>query len=123
MKNGNEFLLADTVGFIQKLPTMLVAAFTATLEEISELLLLVQLVDLGHPLAEQQIEAVDKVLLELDVSSIPRLMVWSKDTVVWVEALIQFDRGEFLSTVYQVGVVEKTEEPLIKFDTVLDGKK
>ncbi|KAI7983851.1 GTPase HflX [Camellia lanceoleosa] len=78
MKNGKEFLLTDTVGFIQKLPTTLVAAFRATLEEISESSLLVHVVDISHPLAEQQIDAVDKVLSELDVASIPKLMVWNK---------------------------------------------
>ncbi|KAG5543133.1 hypothetical protein RHGRI_016025 [Rhododendron griersonianum] len=78
MKNGKVFLLTDTVGFIQKLPTKLVAAFRATLEEISESSLLVHVVDISHPMAEQQIDAVDKVLLELDVASIPKLMVWNK---------------------------------------------
>ncbi|KAL7194617.1 hypothetical protein ACSBR1_034945 [Camellia fascicularis] len=78
MKNGKEFLLTDTVGFIQKLPTTLVAAFRATLEEISESSLLVHMVDISHPLAEQHIDAVDKVLSELDVASIPKLMVWNK---------------------------------------------
>ncbi|WVY89218.1 hypothetical protein V8G54_034732 [Vigna mungo] len=78
MKNGKEFLLTDTVGFIQKLPTTLVAAFRATLEEISESSLMVHVVDISHPLAEQQINAVDKVLSELDVLSIPKLMVWNK---------------------------------------------
>ncbi|XP_038975312.1 GTPase HflX-like isoform X5 [Phoenix dactylifera] len=78
MKNGNEFLLTDTVGFIQKLPTMLVAAFRATLEEISESSLLVHVVDISHPLAQQQMDAVDKVLQELDVASIPKLVVWNK---------------------------------------------
>ncbi|XP_072990013.1 uncharacterized protein [Typha latifolia] len=78
MKNGNEFLLTDTVGFIQKLPTTLVAAFRATLEEISESSLLVHVVDISHPLAQQQIDAVDKVLEELDVESIPKLVVWNK---------------------------------------------
>ncbi|XP_017981265.1 PREDICTED: GTPase HflX isoform X2 [Theobroma cacao] len=78
MKNGSEFLLTDTVGFIQKLPTTLVAAFRATLEEISESSLLVHVVDISHPLAEQHIDAVEKVLSELDVSAIPRLMVWNK---------------------------------------------
>ncbi|XP_030459324.1 uncharacterized protein LOC115679765 isoform X2 [Syzygium oleosum] len=152
IKNGKEFLLTDTVGFIQKLPTMLVAAFRATLEEISESSLLVHVVDISHPLAEQQIEAVDNVLSELDVSSIPKLMVWNKvdkakdpqkikleaerredvvyisaltgegleefcdavqdkvkDSMVWVEALVPFDKGELLSTIHQVGMVEKTE--------------
>ncbi|KAJ4755837.1 GTPase HflX [Rhynchospora pubera] len=78
MKNGNEFLLTDTVGFIQKLPTMLVAAFRATLEEIEESSLIVHLVDISHPLAEQQIEAVEEVLNELEVESIPKLIVWNK---------------------------------------------
>ncbi|XP_073288180.1 uncharacterized protein [Primulina huaijiensis] len=78
MKNGKEFLLTDTVGFIQKLPTTLVAAFRATLEEISESSLLVHVVDISHPLAELQIEAVDKVLSELEASSIPKLIVWNK---------------------------------------------
>ncbi|KAF5938452.1 hypothetical protein HYC85_022711 [Camellia sinensis] len=83
MKNGKEFLLTDTVGFIQKLPTTLcfllqVAAFRATLEEISESSLLVHVVDISHPLAEQQIDTMDKVLSELDVASIPKLMVWNK---------------------------------------------
>ncbi|KAB5568204.1 hypothetical protein DKX38_001997 [Salix brachista] len=152
IKNGNEFLLTDTVGFIQKLPTTLVAAFRATLEEISESSLLVHVVDISHPLVEQQVHAVDKVLSELDVSSIPRLMVWNKvdrvsdpkklkleaerkedvvcvsalngdglqefcnavqeklkDSMVWVEALVPFDKGELLSTIHQVGMVERTE--------------
>ncbi|XP_039777435.1 GTPase HflX-like isoform X1 [Panicum virgatum] len=78
MKNGTEFLLTDTVGFIQKLPTMLVAAFRATLEEISESAVIVHLVDISHPLAQQQIDAVDRVLKELDVESIPKLVVWNK---------------------------------------------
>lgn len=152
MKNGKEFLLTDTVGFIQKLPTTLVAAFRATLEEISESSLLVHVVDISHPLAELQIEAVDKVLSELEASSIPKLIVWNKvdnakdpnkikseakinvdvvcisaltgeglddfcnavqeklkDMMVWVEALIPFDKGELLSIIHQVGMVEKTE--------------
>ncbi|KAL4334573.1 hypothetical protein GQ457_07G031070 [Hibiscus cannabinus] len=68
MKNGSEFLLTDTVGFIQKLPTTLVAVFRSTLEEIFESSLLVHVGDICHPLAEQQIDAVEKVLAELDVS-------------------------------------------------------
>ncbi|KAH0680590.1 hypothetical protein KY284_021675 [Solanum tuberosum] len=152
MKNGKEFLLTDTVGFIQKLPTTLVAAFRATLEEIAESSILVHVADISHPLAEQQIEAVEKVLSELDTSSIPKLMLWNKvdkaedpekikleaktrndvvcvsaltgegldefcneiqnrlkDAMVWVEALIPFDKGELLSTIHQVGMVERTE--------------
>ncbi|KAL2933576.1 GTPase HflX, partial [Bienertia sinuspersici] len=71
IKNGKEFIFTNTVRFIQKLPTMLVAAFRATLEEVYESSVLVHIVNIRHPLAKQQIDAVDKVLLELDVSSIP----------------------------------------------------
>ncbi|KAI9121600.1 hypothetical protein K1719_008633 [Acacia pycnantha] len=55
-----------------------VEIWRATLEEISESSLLVHVVDISYPLSEQQIDAVDKVLSELNVSSIPRLMVWNK---------------------------------------------
>ncbi|KAG9439463.1 hypothetical protein H6P81_019628 [Aristolochia fimbriata] len=72
VNGGKEFLLTDTVGFIQKLPTTLVAAFRATLEEISESSLLVHVVDISHPLAQLQIDAVNNVLAELDAESIPK---------------------------------------------------
>ncbi|KAB5557621.1 hypothetical protein DKX38_008530 [Salix brachista] len=78
-----------------------VAAFRATLE-MPEPLLLVNVVGI-------RIDEVDKVLSELDVSSIPRLMVWNKDSMVWVEALVPFDKEKPLSIIHQVGVVERTE--------------
>ena len=58
-----QVLLTDTVGFIQKLPTQLIAAFRATLEEIAEAQLLVHVVDVSHPNASAQSEAVMKVVL------------------------------------------------------------
>ncbi|CAK9219060.1 unnamed protein product [Sphagnum jensenii] len=78
LPNGKECLFTDTVGFIQKLPTQLVAAFRATLEEISDSSLLVHVIDISHPMASQQREAVDNVLAELDVNHIPLLCVWNK---------------------------------------------
>ncbi|CAM6123323.1 unnamed protein product [Calypogeia fissa] len=78
LPNGKECLFTDTVGFIQKLPTQLVAAFRATLEEITDSSLLLHMVDVSHPMATQQIEAVNKVLAELDVRHIPVLTVWNK---------------------------------------------
>ncbi len=76
-KNQN-ILLSDTVGFIKKLPHQLVAAFKATLEEITEANLLLHIVDISHPEAEAQIDAVDKVLTELDADDIPMVMVFNK---------------------------------------------
>ena len=76
-KNQN-ILLSDTVGFIKKLPHQLVAAFKATLEEITEADLLLHVVDISHPEAEAQIDAVDKVLTELDADAIPMVMAFNK---------------------------------------------
>ena len=73
-----QILLSDTVGFIKKLPHQLVAAFKATLEEVSEADLLLHVVDVSHPEAEAQIAAVNVVLEELDATDIPMLMVFNK---------------------------------------------
>ena len=71
-------LLTDTVGFIQKLPTTLIAAFRATLEEVIEADLLLHVVDVSHPNAAQHIEAVEDTLAEIDASSMPRILVLNK---------------------------------------------
>ena len=78
LPDGKTALATDTVGFIQRLPTNLVAAFRATLEEIKESSLLLHVVDVSSPLAEAQIKAVDAVLDELGTRDIPRLVVWNK---------------------------------------------
>jgi GTPase len=75
---GREALLTDTVGFIRKLPTVLVAAFRATLEGIEEADLILQITDGSHPHAREHVEAVDGVLADLDVASRPRILVWNK---------------------------------------------
>jgi GTP-binding protein HflX len=71
-------LFTDTVGFIQKLPTQLVAAFRATLEEIAEADLLLHLVDASHPNAHEQIQAVEMTLNEIDAGHIPVILVLNK---------------------------------------------
>jgi 50S ribosomal subunit-associated GTPase HflX len=71
-------LFTDTVGFIQKLPTQLVAAFRATLEEIADAALLLHVVDVSHPNAAAQSQAVFDVLADLKVEHIPLLTVWNK---------------------------------------------
>jgi len=71
-------LFTDTVGFIQKLPTTLVAAFRATLEEIGEADLILHVVDATHVNARQHIEAVEEVLSELEVTDIPVVLVLNK---------------------------------------------
>jgi GTP-binding protein HflX len=72
------FLLTDTVGFIQKLPTQVVAAFKATLEELSEADLLLHVVDASQPRVHEQLAAVHAVLNELGLETRPSLTVVNK---------------------------------------------
>ncbi len=78
LPNGREALFSDTVGFIQKLPTELVAAFRATLEEIHEADLLLHVVDITHPNARQQAETVMDVLADLGVVDQPVIVALNK---------------------------------------------
>jgi GTP-binding protein HflX len=78
LPSGREVLLADTVGFIRKLPHALVAAFRATLEGINEAQLLLHLVDASHSAGSEQIRAVETVLGEIGALDRPRLLAWNK---------------------------------------------
>ncbi|NTW03866.1 MAG: GTPase HflX, partial [Oscillochloris sp.] len=78
LSGNHHALLTDTVGFIQKLPTQLVAAFRATLEEINEADLLLHVVDLTHPNAQEHAQTVEKTLEELGVDRKPTLTVLNK---------------------------------------------
>jgi GTPase len=78
LPGGNLALFTDTVGFIQKLPTELVAAFRATLEEITEADLLLHVIDATHPNAWAQSQAVYQVLGEISADDIPILTVLNK---------------------------------------------
>jgi GTP-binding protein HflX len=78
LPSGRHVVVSDTVGFIQKLPTTLIAAFRATLEEVVEADLLVHVVDTSHPNVIQQIETVEDTLAEIDVPPIPRILAWNK---------------------------------------------
>ena len=80
------FLLADTVGFIRKLPTDLVDSFKSTLDEVREADLLVHVVDISQPDFEEQIEVVNQTLKDLDSADKPMMLVFNKiDNYHWVE--------------------------------------
>lgn len=80
------FLLADTVGFIRKLPTDLVESFKSTLDEVREADLLIHVIDVSHPDFEEQISVVNKTLLDLGCSDKPQLLVFNKvDAYSWTE--------------------------------------
>jgi len=78
LPTNQNVLLTDTVGFIKKLPHGLVEAFKATLEEVVQADLLLHVVDLSHPQAEEQIAAVNAVLAEIGAAEKPVLMVFNK---------------------------------------------
>ncbi len=78
LPGGHAALFTDTVGFIQKLPTTLVAAFRATLEEIAEANLLVHVVDISHPNALAQYQSVQETLQEIGAGHIPAVTALNK---------------------------------------------
>ena len=80
------FLLADTVGFIRKLPTDLVDSFKSTLDEVREADLLLHVVDISHPDFEEQIEVVNSTLKDLECADKPTMLVFNKiDNYSWTE--------------------------------------
>ena len=80
------FLLADTVGFIRKLPSDLVESFKSTLDEVREADLLVHVVDISHPDFEEQIRVVEETLKERGCAEKPAMLVFNKiDAYTWVE--------------------------------------
>ena len=88
LPTNQNVLLSDTVGFIRKLPHSLVDSFKATLEEVVQSDLLVHVVDVSHPLADEQISVVDQVLGELGAGGKPTLMVFNKSD--------RLENGEFI---------------------------
>ena len=77
-----EVIINDTVGFIRDLPEALVAAFRATLEEISDSDLLVHVVDVANPRAVHQIGSVEKILSDLGLGGIPQVIALNKSDLV-----------------------------------------
>ena len=88
LPGGAAVLLTDTVGFIQKLPTQLVVAFRATLEELTEADLLLHVVDIAHPNAADQSQTVDDTLAELGLADKPRVTALNK-----VDLVVERDGG------------------------------
>jgi GTP-binding protein HflX len=121
-----EVIINDTVGFIRDLPEALVAAFRATLEEISDSDLLVHVVDASNPNATAQIESVEKILLELKLNDIPQVIVLNKadlldeDSLSALERQIEIDkRGEAVSI---SAIQPRTIKPLIERIGEIIGK-
>ena len=110
LNNGQEILMTDTVGFIQKLPSDLVAAFRATLEEIEEADLILHVVDASHPQVEEQAEAVEDELEALGIVAKPRITALNKSDLVSPDRLKYlcriFDNPVGISAARKIGFGE-----------------
>ena len=115
LPTNQNVLLSDTVGFIRKLPHRLVEAFKATLEEVVEADLLVHVVDVSHPKADEQIAAVNTVLEEIHAGHKPTLMVFNKIDCLGVDASVErfretYPHGVFASAKTGQGIPELLAE-------------
>jgi GTP-binding protein HflX len=87
-----EVIITDTVGFIRQLPKSLLGAFKATLEELADAHLLLHVVDISNPRFEEQILAVDRILQDLELHQIPRILVFNKIDLIPEEEVSPFCR-------------------------------
>jgi GTP-binding protein HflX len=115
LPTNQNVLLSDTVGFIRKLPHRLVEAFKATLEEVVEADLLLHVVDVSHPKADEQIAAVNTVLEEIHAGQKPTLMVFNKIDCLGTNASVgrfreQYPHAAFLSAKTGQGIQELLSE-------------
>jgi GTP-binding protein HflX len=111
LSSNEQALFTDTVGFIQKLPTALIAAFHATLEEIAEADLLLHVVDISHPNALNQYQAVQETLQEIDASHIPMVTALNKSDLLRNpenarEVLKEFPKAVSVSALEGEGIKE-----------------
>ena len=109
MPSGRTIVLSDTVGFISELPTQLVAAFRATLEEVAEADLVVHVRDISHPDSEAQRQDVEAVLAELGLAGITPLEVLNKIDLLDARARkVIFNRAKRNTEVVAVSALDGT---------------
>ncbi|MCJ8008627.1 GTPase HflX [Lederbergia wuyishanensis] len=108
LANNKEFLLTDTVGFINKLPHHLVKAFRSTLEEVTEADLLVHVIDYSNPHHEEQKQLTNKVLKDIGVENIPIIYAYNKADLIDGPFLMQ-ENSFYLSAKTGEGVEECIE--------------
>ena len=93
-------VVSDTVGFIRDLPTQLVAAFRATLEETIHADLLLHVVDAASPVRNEQIEQVNAVLTEIGADHVPQVLVWNKIDLAGLPPAIERDEYDKIRRVF-----------------------
>lgn len=109
LPNNQEILLVDTVGFIRKLPHLLVAAFKSTLEEAMQADILLHLIDVSHPLAEEQAHTTFEVLKELGAEQKPILTIFNKvdlcqDQAMLIRLRLRYPKTVSISAKEKIGL-------------------
>lgn len=100
LAGAGNVVISDTVGFIRELPTQLVAAFRATLEETVHADLLLHVVDGSSPVRDEQIDQVNAVLREIGADHIPQVLVWNKIDLAGVRPAIERDEYDKIRRVF-----------------------
>ena len=117
LPSGFEALITDTVGFLQELPTSLIASFRSTLEEVTESDFLLHVVDGSHPNQAQQQDTVNRLLEDLDALKLPMLTVYNKKDLI-KGSFIPMNHPYMLMSAYDSddvqAVLKKIEEIMIK---------
>ena len=117
LDTNKSVLLADTVGFIRKLPHALVESFKSTLDEVREADLLLHVVDVTHPNAEEHVRVVNETLAELEAQDKPTLMVFNKvdaldDAGLLDQLEARHERAVFVSAARGIGLDELRAQTL-----------
>ena len=115
LPEGKPALFTDTVGFIHKLPTQLVAAFRATLEEINEAELLLHVVDISHPNAREQSVTVEQVLRELGAQDKPMITALNKVDLLEEERVQGGEKGSELVSAGAIDLQECMTEMMREY--------
>ena len=118
LPNKQRVLLTDTVGFLRKLPHTLIESFKATLEEVGEADLLLHIADLSHPRMDEQMEAVDRVIKELDAYGKQTLLVFNKIDILPNHELVDSYLKRFSGS---VAISARTGEGVNKLVQALEG--
>lgn len=122
LPSNREVLFTDTVGFIQKLPTQIVAAFRSTLEEIKDADLILHVADATHPQMLAQIESVEDTLAELEVDHLPMVLALNKvDGLPAGTAPPQYEVGNRPAVAISALTGQGLEALLLLLETMMEG--
>ena len=124
-----EAIVTDTVGFLQDLPDALVAAFSATLDELADADLLLHVIDVSNPMFEKQMHAVEALLDKLDLGRIPMIRVFNKKELAdpeMVENVCSTYKGTAISAVNPKtfsDLVTRMEDEILRYLAGPDGAR